>query len=221
MTYRDNTGDAERRQMQPGSSRSFEPGLSRRAMITGMGTTLTTAALGVAIVPALAEAPAEGIAAKVDRLTAELSEAMREYGDGKFFAFVGPGEVGLHPHSQFRLTRVPKNPKERLERAIYEYRCAFEAVHDDVTGWYVAADMAIPVLKPVPVSWSGDGRYVVEEDGKWPAYFIERAPDLDKGGERWFVLSTGYHGPGEPPDQFLPESQLPRIDSKIREGRRA
>lgn len=85
MTDQTNTDDILRRQIVPGADRPVEPGLSRRAMIAGMGTALTTAAMSAAIVPALAHEPAvtsadpETEVSPAERLRVALAEFKAAY----------------------------------------------------------------------------------------------------------------------------------------------
>jgi hypothetical protein len=55
MTAQTHIDDHERRQIQPGGGRTVEPGLSRRAMLTGMGAALGAAAAGGTVIPALGQ----------------------------------------------------------------------------------------------------------------------------------------------------------------------
>jgi hypothetical protein len=206
--------------------RTVESGITRRALIAG-----SPAILAIAAAPSVARAlePAESISDKVDRLTLELSEALDEYLNGQFLALVAPaGAVSLHPKSQYRLVRVPKDAHHRLEAAAMEFQTAYENLHNDVEDWHVVRDrrshirMLVPVIAASdPVKWSGDGRYVVQEGEHRPSYWITREARYDDGGERWFRVSTGFKGPNERPDYLCPEHHLPKIVRKSSDGARA
>lgn len=226
MTDQSNTHERGRRQIEPGNSRPVEPGLSRRAMITGMGTALTTAALGAAVVPALAQEAAvvdpetDGLvglplaAVHIDRAVQAMAPVM-----GRWSVKIYSGQ----PDQYWGFRQETKvSAAERLSLALAEFKAAYEAVHSDVTGWIdTPAGFSIPQHAPHLVRWTGDGRYIVQEADRQPSYWITREPRYDDGPERWFRISTGFKGPNERPDFCCPEHNLPTIIRKTQNGARA
>lgn len=104
--------------------------------------------------------------------------------------------------------------RERLDAAIAEFKAAYEAEHGEVERWVMWGDIATPIMVPVAIKWSGDGRYEIERGHTRPVLWITRAPEHDDA-DRWFKVSTGYTGKLQPPPFFCRESALPTITRRV------
>lgn len=120
---------------QPSKGQAGEnAGLTRRALLAGAGATVSSAALAIAIVPAVtadevSALPVENITDKIERLSRELSAVMGEYQNGDWKITVGAGDnVSLQPS-------LMGAPAYRAEIHLTNYRRTMVEADPTITGW--------------------------------------------------------------------------------------
>lgn len=128
MTDQTHNDDKSRRQIEPGTNRPVEPGLNRRAMIAGVGTALTTAALGAAIVPAVAVEPVDADTQGLTGLTlaaVHIERAIAAMGPvtmGKWSVKIYSGQPDQYWgfHQETNMVRRAISLHQRADKAVTE-----------------------------------------------------------------------------------------------------
>ncbi|RWL47218.1 MAG: hypothetical protein EOR60_09655 [Mesorhizobium sp.] len=170
------------------------------------------AALGaIASVPAIAGAVAAPVllekeipVQKVNRLAAELSEAMDEwmvdishpdYQRALWVAHVWPSSSGHGIYFKNEGDAVKPTPQQRLDAAIAELKAAAEALDPNIYQWNINTNedkrcgLLVAAFRTT-TKYEGDGWYESPwEWGEVKQALVRRAPEHDRNGQRWFRIT--------------------------------
>lgn len=193
MTEKTHTDDIRRRQTVPGTVRPVEPVLSRRLMLTGIGATLTSAALAAAIVPTLAgeeiDPDTQGLtglslaAVHIQRAVAAMGPVTM----GKWSVKIHSGQPGQNWsfHQESNLVR----------RAIALHQRADEAVNEALARRNAAdarleANPRYDSRPRVQV-----GKYVGMAGAPERPIFAYDLAEVDRHSEQWQAVGTSMYRP--------------------------
>lgn len=184
--------------------------ITRRAAFGAIASASSSLALvttAAATAPIEKEIPVQ----KVNRLAAELADAMDEwmvdishpdYQRALWVAHVWPSSTGRGIYFRNEGDAVQPTPQQRFDNALAELKAAAQALDPRIYDWaYRANDtlncgMVLAAFRTT-TEYQGDGWYdSPHEWGEVKKAMVKRAPEHDKKGERWFRI-TPYPATGK------------------------